>query len=133
MKPPLKKFHLIAGLVTLLIFPLTGAYMRFHLAADFAASDRLRFSTRAGHVYILLSALIHISFGAYLRLSAKPWRTNLQMVASLLLFVSTALVIVAFFAESKVSLDRPLSLLAMISALTGTLLHALIAAWEKPE
>src|SRR5262245_24213124 len=63
----LRRAHLIAGLAALVIFPLTGAYMRFYLADEFAASDRLRFSFRANHIYILLSSLIHISLGAYLR------------------------------------------------------------------
>src|SRR5215470_13079119 len=107
MKAPLKKAHLIVGLIALVIFPLTGAYMRFYLADEFAANDRFRFSMRANHIYILLSSLIHISLGSYLRVSAKQRRANLQTAASLLLLISTTLVIAAFFAEFKMSLDRP--------------------------
>ena len=93
MSAYLKRVHLIAGLVALVIFPLTGAYMRIYLADEFAASDRLRFSLRANHIYILLSSLIHISLGAYLRVSAKKRWANLQTAASLLLLISTTLVI----------------------------------------
>lgn len=127
----LKRAHLIAGLVALVIFPLTGAYMRFYLADEFAASDRLRFSLRANHIYILLSSLIHISLGAYLRVSAKKRWANLQTAASLLLLISTTLVIAAFFAELKMGLERPVTLLAMVLALGGTLLHAFIASRDQ--
>ncbi len=133
MKQRLKQVHLLAGLVALVIFPLTGAYMRFYLADEFAASDRIRFSTRAGHIYILLSALIHISLGSYLRVSAKQRWANAQIAASALLLVSTALTLAAFLVESKTSLDKPVTLLAMIAALAGTLLHALIAGRERAE
>jgi hypothetical protein len=131
----LKRVHLIAGLVALVIFPLTGAYMRFYLADEFAASDRLRFSLRANHIYILLSSLIHISLGAYLRVCAKKRWANLQTAASLALITSTTLVIAAFLAESKMNLERPVTLLAMVLALGGTLLHAFIASreWDRFE
>jgi NhaP-type Na+/H+ or K+/H+ antiporter len=129
----LRRVHLIAGLVTLVIFPLTGAYMRIYLADEFAASDRLRFSVRANHIYILLSSLIHISLGAYLRLSAKKRWANLQIVASLLLLISTTLVIVAFLAEFKLGIERPVTLLAMDLASGGTLLHAFIASRDRTE
>jgi hypothetical protein len=133
MKAHLKKIHLIAGLIALVIFPLTGAYMRVYLADEFAASDRFRFSMRANHIYILLSALIHISLGSYLRVSAKHRRINLQTVASLLLFLSTTMVIAAFLAEFKMGLDRPLTQIAMVLASGGTLLHAFVAFRERNE
>jgi hypothetical protein len=124
VKTHLKKAHLIVGLIALVIFPLTGQYMRIYLADDFAASDRLRFSMRANHIYILLSALIHLSLGSYLRVSVKRLWANLQTAASMLLFLSTALVIAAFIAEFKMGIKRPITLLAMVLASSGTLLHA---------
>jgi uncharacterized integral membrane protein len=131
VKAYLKRAHLIAGLVALAIFPLTGTYMRRYLADEFLASDRFRFSVRANHIYILLSALIQISFGSYLRVSEKPRWANLQTLATLLLLASTTLVITAFFLESKTGLERPLTLIVMVSALTGTLLHAFVALREN--
>ena len=107
-------------MIALVIFPLTGAYMRWRLADEFAANDRFRFSMRANHIYILLSSLIHISLGSYLRVSAKRRWANLQTAASLLLFISTAIVIAAFFAEFKMGIDRPVTLLGMVLASGGT-------------
>jgi hypothetical protein len=46
MRAHLKKERLIVGLIAPVIFQLTGAYMRFYLADEFAAGDRLRFSMR---------------------------------------------------------------------------------------
>ncbi len=43
-KVELKRVHLIVGLIAPVIFRLTGANMRFYLADEFAAGDRLRFS-----------------------------------------------------------------------------------------
>lgn len=133
MKAHLKKIHLIAGVIALVIFPLTGTYMRIYLADEFAASDRFRFSMRANHIYILLSALIHISLGSYMRVSAKHRRVNLQTVASLLLFISTTMVIAAFLTEFKMGLDRPITEIAMVLASGGTLLHAFVAFRERNE
>lgn len=133
MKAYLKKAHLIAGLVALVIFPLTGMYMRRYLADEFLASERFRFSVRANHIYILLSALIQISFGSYLRVSEKQRWANLQTLATFLLLASTTLVIAAFFLESKTGLVRPLTLGGMVTALAGTLLHALVALRESQQ
>jgi hypothetical protein len=85
---------------------------------------------RANHIYILLSSLIHISLGSYLRVSAKHRRANLQTIASLLLFISTTMVVASFFAEFKMGLDRPVTLLTMVLASGGILLHAIIAHRE---
>jgi hypothetical protein len=127
MKEHLKKGRLVVGLVALVIFPLTGAYMRWRLADEFAANDRFRFSMRANHIYILFSSLIHISLGSYQRVSAKQRWANLQTLASLLLFISTTLAPAAFLAEFKMGIDRPVTLLAMVLASGGTLLLAFIA------
>jgi hypothetical protein len=133
MQSSLKKTHLAVGLIALVLFPLTGAYMRFYLAGDFEASDRVRFSTRAAHVYILLCAIIHLSLGSYLRITARRLFANLQAAGSLLLLASTALVIAAFFFEPKTSLDKPVTLLAMVAASAGIVLHAFVAFREGPE
>jgi hypothetical protein len=126
---PLKKTHLTVGLIALVIFPLTGAYMRIYLSEAFAQSDRIRFSIRGNHISILLSALIHLGLGSYFRLSPiKRWAI-LQTAGSVLLIISTALVVLAFFFEPKTALDRPVSLAAMVTASIGCLFHTL-CAWQ---
>jgi membrane protein implicated in regulation of membrane protease activity len=131
MKSQLGKTHLLVGLLALIIFLLTGAYMRWRLMPLMEASDRLRFSLRGNHVYILWSALLNLIAGAYLRVAPSGWRAKLQLTGSLLIMLSSAIVIIAFFHESKASPERPITLLAMITALTGTALQVFSTFRER--
>ncbi len=115
--------HLVIGIFVIAVFLLTGYHMKFHIHQVMEADERLRFSLRGNHIYILLLGLLNLSLGAYLKVSQTVWRAYLQLVGSLMILTATGLVIVAFFFENKALLDRPLSLMAMILALTGTVLH----------
>jgi hypothetical protein len=115
--------HLVVGLFVIAVFLLTGYYMRFHLHHLMEANDRLRFSLRGNHIYILLLGLLNLSLGAYLKVSQMIWRAYLQLVGSLMILTATGLVIVAFFFENKELLDRPFTLMTMILTLAGTMLH----------
>jgi hypothetical protein len=126
-----RTIHLVVGVFVLAVFLLTGYHMRFHIHHLMEADERLRFSLRGNHIYILLLGLLNLGLGAYLRVSQTVWRAYLQLVGSLMIMTATGLVIVAFFFESKASLDRPFTLLTMILALTGTMLHAVSNIQKK--
>ena len=119
-----RTIHLVVGVFVLAVFLLTGYHMRFHIHQVMEADERLRFSLRGNHIYILLLGLLNLGLGAYLQVSRTIWRAYLQLVGSLMILAATGLVIVAFFFENKTSLERPFTLLTMILALTGTVLHA---------
>ena len=123
MKNLLRKSHLIVGLILLVIFPLTGAYLRYRIPHLMQDSDRFRFSMRGNHVYILLSGLIHLSLGAYLQRIQVNWLGKLQTTGSILLTFSSTIVLAAFFLEPKSGIDRPYTSFAMFTALAGMLLH----------
>ncbi len=123
MKTLLRKIHLVTGLVLLVAFLLTGAYMKYRIPHLMAESDRFRFSMRGNHVYILLSSLIHVSLGLYLRRGSKRWQSGLQTVGSALLIQSSAMVVVAFFFEPKYSVERPVTLIAIVMTIIGVFLH----------
>ena len=127
MKATVRKLHLASGLILLVIFPLTGAYMRYRIPHLMQESDRLRFSLRGHHVYILLSGLIHLSLGVYFRPMATTLLKRLQTVASSVILVA------GFFYEPKSGLDRPVTLIAMVMMLVGTLLHFLGSLISKEE
>lgn len=131
MKNLLRKFHLITGLILLVIFPLTGAYLRARVPYLPAEGDRWRFSMRGNHIYILLFGLLHLLLGVYFRLGNRGWVKRLQTVSSALLIQSSAMVVAAFFFEPKDGLDRPITLIAMVMALVGALLHAGVALWDS--
>lgn len=127
-----KKIHLLLGLAGFLIFLFSGQYMRhFMPEMHLDGHDRLRFSTRGSHIYILMSALLNLSLGSYLRVSAARWRAALQAIGSVLIIAATVLLVAAFFYESKDSPERPVTLSAMIAGLAGTSLHLLSSIKDK--
>ena len=115
--------HLAVGVFVIAVFLLTGYHMRVHIHHLMEANDRFRFSVRGNHIYILLLGLLNLSLGAYLKISQMMWRAYLQLVGSLMILAATMLVIFAFFFENKEALERPFTLLTMILALIGTVLH----------
>lgn len=126
-----RTIHLVVGVFVIAVFLLTGYHMRFHIHHLMEANDRLRFSLRGNHLYILLLGLVNLSLGAYLQISQTVWRAYLQFVGSLMIFAATFLVIGAFFFENKESLSRPFTLLTVILAWTGTTLHVFSRLKEK--
>jgi uncharacterized membrane protein len=128
LKTPLRNLHLALGLLGIVVFLLTGQHMRYNIHHLMEADERLRFSLRGNHIYILLSALMNLCLGAYLRASLVRWRAYAQLVGSLLVVAATVLIVAAFFFESKASLERPYTHLAVESALAGALLHVVAAA-----
>ena len=117
--------HLAVGFFVIAIFLLTGYHMKFHIHELMEANDRFRFSLRGNHIYILLLALLNLSLGTYMKVSQIIWRAYLQLVGSLMILTATMLVIAAFFFENKELLERPLTLMTIILALAGTVLHVI--------
>lgn len=127
----LRKIHLYAGWLFVLVFVLTGQYMRLVVQPQMEAHAVLRFSLRANHVYILLFGLLHLCLGAYWRASLNARRQKLQLAGSLALLAATLVTIAAFFFEPKVGDERPLLLAAIVVAVVGTGLHLLSVRGEK--
>lgn len=127
-----RTIHLAVGVLVIAVFLLTGYHMRFHIHHLMEANERLRFSLRGNHIYILLLGLLNLGLGAYLRISQTMWRAYVQLVGSLMILAATILTIIAFFFENKESLERPFSLMTMILALTGTVLHVVSSIQKNP-
>ena len=121
----LRSIHLYAGWLFVLVFVLTGQYMRHVIHPAMEADSVLRFSMRANHIYILLFGLLHLCLGAYWRASVNARQQKLQIAGSGLLLTATAIAIAAFFFEPKVGEDRPAVLTAMVAAVVGIGLHLL--------
>lgn len=125
MLAKLRHIHLYAGWLFVLIFVLTGQYMRHVIHPAMEADPVLRFSMRANHIYILLFGLLHLCLGAYGRVSAKLLQQRLQLTGSGLLLTASTIAIAAFFFEPKVGEERPALLAAMVAAVVGVGLHLL--------
>lgn len=127
----MKRFHLIFGLVVVIVFLLTGQYMdRFHNHLQ-GMNDGPRLLYRTRHIFILLSGLIHLGLGSYFQYRLHPWLRILQILGSAFITIASILFMIAFFYEPK--LDRlyaPLSLCGMILIAVGTLLHLLSGVKE---
>jgi hypothetical protein len=122
----MKRFHLIAGLLLAIIFLLTGQYMdRFHSHLQ-GMADGPRMLYRSRHIYILLSALLHLGIGTYFKYQLETWRRILQLVGSLLISVASVLFIIAFFYEPTLTnLYTPVSRKGIFISVAGVLLHLL--------
>ena len=92
--------HLIVGVVVFIVFVVTGRLMRIDFPDKDAIPQELRLLMRSRHIYILFSALIHLSLGLYLQIRPQTWRRILQYVGSIVLIASSSLLIWAFFAET---------------------------------
>lgn len=84
--------HWIVGLLTLLMFPLTGQYMR-HIAGvpHLDAVPRLIFRSR--HLLLLVAGVANIALS-----NSQPFH-RAQRVASILVMISPPLLIAAFFID----------------------------------
>lgn len=120
----LSRIHLLLGLLSVLAFLGTGAYMRMTLPPPDEATHLMRMTYRSSHVYLLLAGLINVITGIYLVGAEAQWRRRMQVAGSMLLLAAPFIVLLAFFIEpQRASLDRPLTLLAALALLAGTLSH----------
>jgi hypothetical protein len=122
----MKKFHLLFGVVTVVVFLLTGQYMdRYHNHLH-DMPDGMRMLYRTRHIYILLAGLLNLGIGAYFRYHAERQLRVMQLLGSTLITVATILFAVGFFYEPQLpNLHTPLSHWGMYTIVAGTLLHAL--------
>ena len=84
--------HWIVGLLTLLMFPLTGQYMRH--VADVPHLDAIpRLIFRSRHLLLLVAGVANIALS-----NSQPFH-RAQRVASLLIMISPPLLTAAFFID----------------------------------
>ena len=119
----MKRFHLIFGLVVLVVFLLTGQYMdRFHEHLRYTP-DGPRMLYRTRHIFILLSGLLHLGIGSYFSYRAE-WRRALQYLGSALITIAPVLFTIGFFYEPHLQgLYAPFSKKGIIMLAVGALLH----------
>ena len=128
----MKRFHLIFGLIVLVVFLLTGQYMdRFHEHLKYTA-DGPRMLYRTRHIFILMSGLLHLGLGSYFSYRAQTWRRALQMLGSALITIAPLLFTIGFFYEPYMQgLHAPLSKIGIIIMAVGALLHVVSGAKES--
>ncbi len=95
----MRRVHLWAGGIGVLVFLITGQFMRHHQPPMVALSEGVRLMFRSRHIYILGSGLVNLMLGVYVRRQAAGWRRITQVIGSGLLIASLAFLIVAFLVE----------------------------------
>jgi len=120
----MKRFHIILGLLLFVGFLLTGQYMdKFHEHLR-GMSDGPRMLYRSRHIYILLSAMLHLALGVYFSYQPDKVRRTLQLLGSLLITIASVLFVYAFFQEpSLTNLYTPYSRKGIFMLVGGTALH----------
>ncbi|HEY5444689.1 MAG TPA: hypothetical protein VIJ87_09515, partial [Pyrinomonadaceae bacterium] len=122
----LKRVHIIFGLLLFVVFLLTGQYMdkiHNHLRG---MADGPRMLYRSRHIYILLSAMLHLGVGSYFSYHPQTARRTMQLIGSLFITIASALFVYAFFYEPNLSgLYTPVSRNGIFLTAIGTLLHLL--------
>lgn len=123
----LGKIHFYSGIVIIIIFVLTGQYMHhnFDHLKDMELMNRALF--RAGHLHILLFGLINISIGSYFKPIEDTLYKYIQIVGSVIIFISCGLVIYSFFAELPTQqIERPLTRISLYLIFFGVAIHDFI-------
>ncbi len=90
--------HWLVGLLTLLIFPLTGQYMR-HVVAVPHLDEVTRLIFRSRHLFLLLAGVANIALS-----NSQPFH-RAQRVASALILVTPFLLFAAFFIDPSRGLN----------------------------
>jgi len=128
----MKRFHLIFGLVVLIVFLLTGQYMDRYLNHLEGMPDGPRMLYRTRHIFILLAALLNLGLGTYLQARTFTLHRNVQLLGSTLIAAATGLFIAGFFYEPNLAeLETPFSHWGMYAIAAGTLLHVLSGLGPK--
>jgi magnesium-transporting ATPase (P-type) len=93
-------FHLIFGILVLIIFLVTGRFMRVDFPDKEIIPQDFRLLMRSRHIYILFSSFIHILLGVYLQIETRAWRKTLQLFGSTLLAAGSVFLVWAFVYET---------------------------------
>lgn len=125
MSNKLNKLHLLIGLLLFGAFLFTGYYMSKHFPQIYLNDERLRFTFRSNHIYILMGSIIHLITGFYFRGSLTRWKFRSQLLGSLLSVLASIVLVAAFFVDNVNVEDRMLTLIGIILFLGSVVLHGI--------
>lgn len=116
--------HRYIGIITVLVFFITGVYMFFNFPGLYGDNQVIRFLYRANHVYLLFGGLLNVAFGLYVHFSDKKWQRYFQNAGSVMIQLGPIILLAAFYYEpSLASPERPWTTLGVTLLLAGTAFH----------
>ena len=121
----MRRSHLWLGVVSVVVFVITGQFMRLHEPPMTALSDGVRLMFRSRHIYILASGLVNLMLGLYMQRHVAGWRAIVQTVGSGLVTASPVLLVAAFAVEPANGLqaEMPWSAGGLFALFGGCMLH----------
>ena len=120
----MKRLHLIIGITVVVIFLLTGQYMEY--LHNRILPDGTRMLYRSRHIYLLLSGLLNLILGLYFVPQPRGWRRTIQIVGTILVVLSPALLLAGFFSDPQRGPDHAwVAAFGIFSIALGTSMHAL--------
>ena len=128
----LKKLHLLTGSLFLVVFLGTGVYMLVGFPDLYKDREEIRMMYRATHIYILFGAFVNLLVG-YSICTFKNWLAKVQLIASLLLFISPMIIFVGYIIEPPTyQINRPISYWGIMFIFIGVVLVSILnLPWAK--
>ena len=125
----MKLFHILTGMVVLIIFAATGQYMTFGLDLPNQVFDAQRMMYRASHMYLLFVGALNVAVGCYWHQFSHGLARVLQYAASFCLLLAQPVLVYAFLVEPEViDPERLMTLLGCILVLAGVGLNLTAAS-----
>lgn len=132
----MKKVHFWLGLITIVLFILSGQFMRATLPEFSGEIDGGRMMYRASHIYLLMIGAMNLLVGLYYRPFVGLWPPRLQTLGSGLLVLAVPLLMAAFWFEPPdISSDRQLTFYGAVAVLASCvvlMLAALLDSEQRP-
>jgi hypothetical protein len=130
----MKRLHQAVGVTGLIIFVLTGQYLRRRYPHIDEMADGMRMLLRSRHLYIMLAGALNLGIGLYFTARPPGWRKLVQVTGSVLILIAPALLITAFFTEPQLGiLQTPWSHYGLYAIFGGVILHLISSAGQSRE
>ena len=130
----MKRLHLVVGIATLIVFVLTGLYLRRVYPGMVGIGDGMRMMLRSRHLYILMAGALNAGLGLYLINRTSGWQRVTQTIGSVLILIAPILLIAAFFTEPQHPVaEAKIASLGLFATFGGIAFHLLSGVRVKRE
>jgi hypothetical protein len=126
----MKRFHLVFGVVVVIVFLITGQYMEFQHVSEMDDGPRVLYRSR--HIYLLLAGLVNLGLGLYVSYHPRGWRRTMQMIGSALIILAPPLLLAGFITEPDRGAARTMiAAFGIFAVALGMLFHLISSLREK--
>ena len=120
----MRAVHRWIGLLTVIVFVISGQFLRHHHPPMDTLGESARLLLRSRHIYILASGLVNLMLGLYVQRVAG-WRGVVQVIGSGLVMVAPVFLVLAFVVETPRGFQPEMvwSSLGLYALFGGCMLH----------